>query len=107
MTFAWIFFRANTVSDAFTVIGNLLDFGMVKDFTLLGTSLLELIILFISFTIVYVIEIISSKYNIEKFFYNRNIILRWAFYFILLFTIIIFGIYGPGFDATEFIYFQF
>lgn len=107
VTFAWIFFRANTVSDAFTVVGNLLDFGMVKDFTLLGTTILELIILFVTFIIVYILEIISSKFDIEKFFYNRNIIIRWAFYFILLFTIIIFGIYGPGFDATEFIYFQF
>ncbi|MGN0967308.1 MAG: MBOAT family O-acyltransferase [Candidatus Coprovivens sp.] len=107
VTFAWIFFRANTVSDAFTIIGNLFDFGMVIDLSLLGTTILELIILLVSFLIVYILELLSTKYDISKIFYERNIIIRWIFYYILIFTIIIFGIYGPGFDATEFIYFQF
>lgn len=105
--FAWIFFRANSLSDAITIIFHLLDFGMVKDIALLGTNKLELIILFISTISVFIIEFISTKKDIKKIFKKQNIIIRWAIIYIILFTIIIFGIYGPGFSSQEFIYFQF
>lgn len=105
--FAWIFFRANSVSDAFKVVGNLFDFGMDLSGTLLGLSLLELVILLIACLFVFGLELISIKADLKGFLYNRNIILRYAFYYILIFSVIIFGIYGPGFDAQEFIYFQF
>lgn len=105
--FAWIFFRANTFNDAIKIITHLFDFGMVKDFALLGTTMLEAIILFIAVFIVWLLELLSTKINLEEFLYNRNIALRWTFYYILLFTIIILGIYGPGFSTQEFIYFQF
>lgn len=105
--FAWIFFRANTLKDSVLILVNLLDFGMSIDFNLIGLTYLELLILFTSLFIVLLLELISIKVDIEKWFYKRNIIFRWLFYYILLFFIIIFGIYGPLYDASEFIYFQF
>ena len=105
--FAWIFFRANTIVDAFFVIRHLLDFGMVKDFGLLGISKFELLLLGIFVLTVFIVDIISIKIDIKTTFYKKNIFVRWYFYYALIFTIIIFGIYGPGFDAQEFIYFQF
>ena len=33
--------------------------------------------------------------------------LRWVAYLLLMFTILIFGIYGPNYDAAAFIYFAF
>ena len=33
--------------------------------------------------------------------------LRWLCYLLAVYTILIFGIYGPGFSAAQFIYFQF
>ena len=80
---------------------------MSIDFNLMGLTYLELLILFTSLFIVLLLELISIKVDIEKWFYKRNIIFRWLFYYILLFFIIIFGIYGPLYDASEFIYFQF
>lgn len=38
---------------------------------------------------------------------KQNIIVRWVFYFTFLYSILIFGIYGPGYEAQQFIYFQF
>ena len=36
-----------------------------------------------------------------------NIVFRWAIYYIAFFAILIFGIYGPGYDAASFIYMKF
>ncbi len=105
--FAWIFFRANTLNDAFLVIRNIFDFGMIIDFKLLGTSYIEIIILSVCVLTVYILEIVDEHISIKDWFYKRNIVIRWLTYYALLFTIIVFGIYGPGFSAQEFIYFQF
>ena len=36
-----------------------------------------------------------------------NIVFRWAIYYIAFFTIVIFGIYGPAYNAADFIYMKF
>lgn len=36
-----------------------------------------------------------------------NLVFRWIIYYIGFFSIIIFGIYGPGYDASSFVYMQF
>ena len=38
---------------------------------------------------------------------NQGIWFRWLIYFAAIFGILIFGVYGPGYDASQFIYFQF
>ena len=38
---------------------------------------------------------------------GANIFARWTVIFIMIFTVLIFGIYGPGYDESQFIYFQF
>lgn len=107
VSFAWIFFRANSLSDALLIIINLLDFGMPIDFNLLGMNMLEFIILGVALLVVLILEFLTTKMNLLQNFYKKNIAIRWAFYYILVFSIIILGIYGPGFSTQEFIYIQF
>ncbi|MEG2931259.1 MAG: MBOAT family protein, partial [Ruthenibacterium sp.] len=38
---------------------------------------------------------------------RQNIVVRWAVYYAAIFCILIFGVYGIGYDASQFIYFQF
>ena len=38
---------------------------------------------------------------------RQNIWFRWLVYYGLIFAVLIFGIYGPEYDASAFIYFQF
>lgn len=38
---------------------------------------------------------------------KRQIVARWAIYYGMIFTILIFGIYGPGYNASDFVYMQF
>lgn len=105
--FAWIFFRANSVSDAFTVISHLFDFGKEISICYLGFQSRGAKILIASVLITFILELLSLKFDLKKWLKNRNIFIRWSFYYILIFAIVIFGIYGPGYSAQEFIYFQF
>ena len=38
---------------------------------------------------------------------RQNLVFRYFVYYVMLFTVLIFGIYGPEYDASAFIYFQF
>ena len=38
---------------------------------------------------------------------TKNIVLRWAVYYVLLFGVIILGAYGKGYEVAGFIYAQF
>jgi len=101
VTFAWIFFRANSVSDAFTLIGNLKSFG-AKPFIGDGISnfahsLLAILLLFI---VEYKMEYFPGKLNL---FNSRNIVVRWGALAFTIFLILILGVFNGG----QFIYFQF
>ena len=45
--------------------------------------------------------------RIREWILQQNLLFRWVVYFIAIFTILIFGFYGPNYDAAQFIYFQF
>lgn len=107
VNFAWIFFRANSVSDAFSIIAHLFDFGQDISIVNLGLESRGAKLLILTLAITFLLELLSCKIDLKKWLSNRNIVVRWGFYYILIFSIVIFGIYGPGYSAQEFIYFQF
>ncbi|MDB5087405.1 MAG: rane-bound O-acyltransferase family protein [Mucilaginibacter sp.] len=101
VTFAWIFFRAASLHDAFTLIRNLRSFGArpfigdgVSNF---AQSVLAIVLLFI---LEYKIEYYPEKFN---FFSSPNILLRWGSLTFTILWIIVFGVFNGG----QFIYFQF
>ncbi|MFC5283311.1 MBOAT family O-acyltransferase [Pedobacter alpinus] len=100
VTFAWIFFRAPTLDDAFLLISNLESFGK---FPFLGNGINQfghcLLAIALLFTIEYFMEF---KPNF-KLFGHSNSYVRWASVVGLLFIILIFGVFNGG----QFIYFQF
>ena len=107
VNFAWIFFRANSLTDAITVISNLFNFGQDISIYYLGLGSRSAKILIITLAITFLLELISNKVDLKKWIQSRNIVIGWCFYYVLIFTIVIFGIYGPGYSSQEFIYFQF
>jgi alginate O-acetyltransferase complex protein AlgI len=101
VTFAWIFFRANTVTDAFTLIGNLKSFG-AKPFIGDGISnfahsLLAILLLFV---VEYKMEYFPGKF---KLFDSPYLLVRWGSIAFTIFLILILGVFNGG----QFIYFQF
>ena len=45
--------------------------------------------------------------TVEKYLHEEFLPFRWTILLILFFSVTVFGIYGPGFDPKQFIYFQF
>lgn len=110
---AWIFFRANTVQDAFHIVGSLFygwDANVFIDGSLLrlGLDQTEWIALMIGLAILLIVGILNEHgVNIPEALNRQQLWFRWLIYLALLFTVLLLGIYGPGFEASAFIYFQF
>lgn len=107
VTFAWIFFRANTLADAIYVIKNMFNINFINiknQIINIGFDKYDLIVLSISMISVFIMEVINEKRKILTFFCQKNDYLKAIFVLMLAFTIIIFGHYGPGFDNSQFIY---
>lgn len=110
---AWIFFRADTLTAAWEMLSKFVtefDPWIFTDGTILQLGLdgANWVVLLIAVGVLFGV---SCAHYYEKS--PRDAILassglfRWCVYFIMLFTVLIFGIYGPQYSASQFIYFQF
>jgi alginate O-acetyltransferase complex protein AlgI len=109
-SFAWIFFRANTISDAIYIISNLFSgWGDVLTFDVLNNMpswrplKFELAVSLISIGILLVIHLKERRGNIIDWFSEKPIWVRWSVYYFFLLAILLFGNFG----SKQFIYFQF
>ncbi|MEI6752106.1 MAG: MBOAT family O-acyltransferase [Paludibacter sp.] len=97
--FAWIFFRANNVQDAFSIIK--------KIFEPKGSLFIDNSTLFYSFIAISILFLIESKKEYYKghfsFLENKSWLIRNLTYASLIIIILIMGV----FDGGQFIYFQF
>lgn len=50
------------------------------------------------------ISIMQEKGSVREMIARRNIVLRWLIYYGAFFAILIFGMYGAGYNASDFIY---
>ncbi len=98
--FAWIFFRANSISDAFLIVKNLFDYSSV-DIGIMTIN--ELLLSFFFIAILLILDIKTKLENISVMLDRTNKILRWGLYLLFIFGILYFGKY----NVQEFIYFQF
>jgi D-alanyl-lipoteichoic acid acyltransferase DltB (MBOAT superfamily) len=102
VVFAWIFFRANSISDAFLIIQNLFNFSTPPQIYLdLGRDYFVVVILSIIFLIF--VDTLQSRIRIRQFVSVKPVWMRWAVYYFVIFAILAFG----QFEAQDFIYFQF
>jgi len=108
--FAWIFFRANSLRHAFILIKNsiVLNYDEILNGGLysLGLESGEFWVAIIAVAVLLIAESVSEYRNSFRLITSQGPVFRYAFYILLLFSILIFGVYG---DMTpkEFIYFQF
>ena len=106
--FAWIFFRANTLSGAMYIIKSIFEINtpITKETFNLGLNKRELLIAFISLSNLFLLDFIGKDNKIRKIIKEKPIYFRWILYYICIFFILIFGEYGQT-DASSFLYFQF
>ena len=101
--FAWIFFRAESVSQAFSYIGGIFTKELFRIPVIIGGGKKELLVILLVVVFV-IIEWIGrrNEYAIEKLFISKKRWIRWGFYYIIIG--VIFSMLGK---QQEFIYFQF
>jgi D-alanyl-lipoteichoic acid acyltransferase DltB (MBOAT superfamily) len=101
--FAWIFFRANTVGDALTVVRKMFLIDM-SDMGLAVTGsnsfLLSLFLILILFTV----HLKERRILIQHYLAGLPMMLRWSVYTAAMWAVIVSGIFGV---QQQFIYFQF
>lgn len=61
-------------------------------------------IAFIAIALFGVVSALQHKDSVREMIGRQNVAFRWGVYFVAVFSIIVYGIYGPGFDAASFVY---
>lgn len=112
VSIAWIFFRANGTKAALEMIvqmfGNFnpwifINGGIYK----LGLEEADISLLIFSIGILLFVNFLQTRISIRQKLAQQNSVFRFIVYFAALFFVIIYGVYGPGFNSSDFIYFQF
>lgn len=105
--FAWIFFRANSFSDSVYIVGNI--FNLIPEYDNyfnLGLPKPDLILGIVSIALLLIFDAIHRRFNVLGLLNKTNFVVRCAVYTVVIFSIVIFGVYGDD-SVSEFIYFQF
>lgn len=114
VAFAWLFFRATSFSAALGYLWNCINpgkkaAGIVSGYSCLGLNITEVLIIFLSVLFIFLMEFFSERKKeiVPVTIQHLNNTGRYIFYYFMIIAIIIFGIYGPGYDTSKFVYMQF
>jgi alginate O-acetyltransferase complex protein AlgI len=115
VTFAWIFFRAPTVSEALYIIGHLLS-GLgnfilnLYNFEYVRATMFKLgfhwedwLLVLSSIAVLEVVQYFQRRGSVREMLARKPAWMRWSAYYGLMVAILIFGV----FNRSQFIYFQF
>ena len=103
---AWVFFRADDLGHALAIFRQMATLGSFggpgafqmawREFALIGGSLAAL----------FFWDLTCKKYDLVERL-ARSVWLRYAVWTVLVLLVLCFGAYGTGYNAAEFVYFQF
>ncbi len=114
VSFAWIFFRANTIHDALYICKSVITLnsdyitkqGIYDSINSIGLTLAEQLLLLCSIIFLFIMELAEnkSKDDIHVLLKRKNIFLRFGFYYVITVAVLTLGVFYSG---GQFIYFQF
>ncbi len=114
VAFAWIFFRASSLKAAFYYVLRMFtagihpeQWGQIKDDMRL--SVFEIVLMAFGIGVVWLVEGLCSrrKLHFPVLIQQKQNAMRYLVFYLLVIAIFIFGMYGPGYHAEQFIYMQF
>lgn len=107
----WIFFRAESMSDALYVLTHLIGpdgtgstRALVKG---MGLSASQLIVTALAVVVVFGGEWLHERVDVPAWLYRQALPLRWAAYQAAILVVVVLGYYGAQYDAASFAYFRF
>ncbi len=106
--FAWLFFVSKGLRNAVLMIRRIVTSGNISADAIQEFGTQNCIILLVALIILAIVDILHEKQiSVFSLVQDRNVVVRWIVYYALLWLVIIYGIYGPAYDSSTFIYFQF
>lgn len=113
MSGTWVFFRAESTGQALLVFEQAFKAfnpWVLFDGSLYGTGLNQknFILLWLLLLLMLIWDIALEKgFKPLEWFLSRHFIFKCVLFYLLIFTVIILGVYGSTYDAANFIYMQF
>ena len=115
--FLWVFFRAANIGEALYVVRHSLwgigspvlycRTAVDQLFTALGLGMAEIAMLLGVLLLLFLFDLADEKGDAIAMVSAWPAAVRWACYLGLVMIVLIFGIYGPGYDVRAFAYFDF
>lgn len=110
--FAWLFFCSGSFRWGLAMLRH-----MVTDFRLpellqggwmeLGLNGVGWMVLLLSLAALVVSDCLTARRPMRPVLTAQPLPIRWTIYLLGLFAVLLFGVYGPGFSESQFLYFQF
>lgn len=114
VAFAWIFFRAENMGEAVSYVGRMFSVGISpgswrESVRTLGLSRVEIAVIAVSILSIWLADEFCNgkKLHLPVLVQQKENAARYFIFYLLIITIFIFGMYGPGYHAEQFIYMQF
>lgn len=111
--FTWLFFRSQQLKTALYILGKikadfrlewLLNFEFVNAFE----SPYALMVTMIPLIVIMALDVLQYYgRDIKAAIFRQQIVFRWGIYMGIMLAILYWGLYGTGYEQTQFIYFQF
>lgn len=102
--FGMLIFRSSTITEAFQIVCSIF-MNTSKAIMDLGLSIPELILLFICILVLYFVDYFKYHHiDLLERLEQKKLAFRWMIYFLLLFALLTFGIYGANYNPSDFIY---
>ncbi|MBE6920597.1 MAG: MBOAT family protein [Ruminococcaceae bacterium] len=111
VTVSWVFFRADGLITALKMLKSavfgypwLLTNGALLK---LGLDGMDWNVLVLSLGVLLAVSLLQERMSVRQALERHSFWIRYPVYIAAVMTILIFGIYGPGYDAAQFLYMQF
>ena len=102
-TVAWVFFKAGSLSNALDVLGGMFR-APLWVYQSMGLDRWELLAAAAGLLLLLLVDLLGRRYALWTAYLKRPRLVRWAILWALIFGCLIFGSYGAGYDAQDFMY---
>ncbi len=114
VAFAWIFFRVSGLKTGILYVMTMFTAGLDKNCwmgitKMLSTSVFEVVIILLGILTVCLVDVLCEKEgeHLPDLIQHKQNHVRYFIFYLLFISIFLFGVYGPGYHASDFIYMQF
>lgn len=102
-TVAWVFFKASSLSNAVAVLSGMFHRPLWV-YQSMGLDRWELLAAAAGLLLLLAVDLLGCRFDLLGSYLKRPRLIRWIILWVLLFSCLVFGSYGAGYDAQAFLY---